>query len=152
MSSVVFKLNESGRLVRLDRPIGIYLVLWPTLWGLWIAAGGIPNPLILTVFVAGVVLMRSAGCAINDFADRKIDPHVERTAQRPLAAGTVAPKEALWIFAILSLIAFVLVMQLNWLTILLSIPAVILAGSYPFTKRFTHLPQAYLLQLPWWGN
>ena len=144
MSTATFKLKEYGRLVRLDRPIGIYLVLWPTLWGLWIAAEGIPNPLVLIVFVAGVVLMRSAGCAINDFADRKIDPHVERTAQRPLAAGTVSPKEALWIFAILSLIAFVLVIQLNRLTILLSIPAVILAGSYPFTKRFTHLPQAYL--------
>lgn len=144
MSTVAFKLKEYSRLVRLDRPIGIYLVLWPTLWGLWIAADGIPNPLVLIVFVAGVVLMRSAGCAINDFADRKIDPHVERTAQRPLAAGTVTPKEALWIFAILSLIAFVLVLQLNRLTILLSIPAVILAGSYPFTKRFTHLPQAYL--------
>ena len=144
MSTVTFKLQEYSRLVRLDRPIGIYLVLWPTLWALWIAAEGIPSPLVLIVFVAGVVLMRSAGCAINDFADRKIDPHVERTAQRPLAAGTVTPKEALWIFAILSLIAFVLVIQLNWLTIMLSIPAVILAGSYPFTKRFTHLPQAYL--------
>lgn len=144
MSSLTFKLKEYGRLIRIDRPIGIYLVLWPTLWALWIAAEGIPNTLILIVFVAGVVLMRSAGCAINDFADRKIDPHVERTAQRPLAAGTVSPKEALWLFAILSLVAFVLVMQLNRLTILLSIPAVILAGSYPFTKRYTHLPQAYL--------
>lgn len=144
MSLLTFKLKEYGRLIRIDRPIGIYLVLWPTLWALWIAAEGIPNTLILIVFVAGVVLMRSAGCAINDFADRKIDPHVERTAQRPLAAGTVSPKEALWLFAILSLVAFVLVMQLNRLTILLSIPAVILAGSYPFTKRYTHLPQAYL--------
>jgi len=144
VSSATFKLKEYGRLVRLDRPIGIYLVLWPTLWALWIAAEGTPHPLVLTIFVAGVVLMRSAGCAINDFADRKIDPHVERTAQRPLAAGTVTPKEALWLFSILSLIAFVLVIQLNQLTILLSIPAVILAGSYPFTKRYTHLPQAYL--------
>ncbi|MCW8826406.1 MAG: 4-hydroxybenzoate octaprenyltransferase [Gammaproteobacteria bacterium] len=144
MSSTTFKLKEYARLVRLDRPIGIYLVLWPTLWALWFAAEGIPNTLVLVIFIAGVVLMRSAGCAINDFADRKIDPHVERTAQRPLAAGTVTPKEALWVFAILSLIAFVLVIQLNLLTILLSIPAVILAGSYPFTKRYTHLPQAYL--------
>ncbi|MDH3355548.1 MAG: 4-hydroxybenzoate octaprenyltransferase [Chromatiales bacterium] len=138
------KLREYGRLVRIDRPIGIYLVLWPTLWALWIAAEGIPNLLVLAIFVAGVVLMRSAGCAINDFADRHIDPHVERTAQRPLAAGIITPKEALWVFAILSLIAFVLVIQLNRLTILLSIPAVLLAGSYPFTKRYTHLPQAYL--------
>lgn len=119
-------------------------MLWPTLWALWIAAEGIPNPLILIIFVAGVVLMRSAGCAINDFADRKIDLHVTRTAQRPLVAGTVSAREAVWIFVILSLIAFVLVLQLNLLTILLSIPAVVLAGSYPFTKRFTHLPQAYL--------
>ncbi|HEA26148.1 MAG TPA: 4-hydroxybenzoate octaprenyltransferase, partial [Ectothiorhodospiraceae bacterium] len=94
MSTVTFKLREYSRLVRLDRPIGIYLVLWPTLWALWIAAEGVPNPLILIVFVAGVVLMRSAGCAINDFADRKIDAHVARTAQRPLVAGTVSPKEA----------------------------------------------------------
>ncbi len=144
MSTLTYKLKEYGRLVRIDRPIGIYLVLWPTLWALWIAADGIPNPLILAVFVAGVVLMRSAGCAINDFADRNIDPFVERTAQRPLAAGTIHPNEALWVFAILSLIAFVLVMQLNRLTILLSIPAIMLAASYPFTKRYTHLPQAYL--------
>lgn len=144
MSLIASKLREYGRLVRIDRPIGIYLVLWPTLWALWIAAEGIPNLLVLAIFVAGVVLMRSAGCAINDFADRHIDPHVERTAQRPLAAGIITPKEALWVFAILSLIAFVLVIQLNRLTILLSIPAVLLAGSYPFTKRYTHLPQAYL--------
>jgi len=144
VSLIASKLREYGRLVRIDRPIGIYLVLWPTLWALWIAAEGIPNLLVLAIFVAGVVLMRSAGCAINDFADRHIDPHVERTAQRPLAAGIITPKEALWVFAILSLIAFVLVIQLNRLTILLSIPAVLLAGSYPFTKRYTHLPQAYL--------
>ena len=131
-------------LVRLDRPIGIYLVLWPTLWALWVAAEGFPNPLVLAVFLAGVVLMRSAGCAINDFADRKVDPHVRRTRQRPLVTGAVSPTEALWIFAVLSLAAFMLVLLMNPLTILLSVPAVLLAASYPFMKRYTYLPQAYL--------
>jgi 4-hydroxybenzoate polyprenyltransferase len=100
--------------------------------------------LVLVVFLAGVVLMRSAGCAINDYADRDFDGHVARTKERPLARGAISPKEALAVFAVLCLIAFVLVLQLNWLTILLSIPAVFLAGSYPFMKRYTHLPQAYL--------
>ena len=131
-------------LTRLDRPIGIYLVLWPTLWALWFAAGGVPDLLVLGVFLAGIVLMRSAGCAINDYADRKVDPHVSRTKLRPLAAGTISPKEALLLFGGLSLLALVLVLQLNRLTVLLAIPAVILAGSYPFAKRFTHLPQAWL--------
>jgi 4-hydroxybenzoate polyprenyltransferase len=138
------RLLEYIKLTRLDRPIGIYLVLWPTLWGLWVAAQGVPQPLILVVFLAGVVLMRSAGCAINDFADREIDLHVSRTRERPLARRAISPKEAVGVFVVLSLIAFVLVLQLNTLTILLSIPAVFLAGSYPFMKRYTHLPQAYL--------
>jgi 4-hydroxybenzoate polyprenyltransferase len=138
------RLVEYVKLTRLDRPIGIYLVLWPTLWGLWVAAEGLPQPLVLLVFLAGVVLMRSAGCAINDFADRDIDLHVARTKERPLARRAIAPKEAIGVFVVLSLIAFVLVLQLNLLTILLSIPAVLLAGSYPFMKRYTHLPQAYL--------
>ena len=138
------RLVEYVRLTRLDRPIGIYLVLWPTLWGLWIAAEGWPNPLVLVVFVLGTVLMRSAGCAINDFADRKIDPHVSRTEQRPLARGAIKPVEAVAVFVVLCLISLVLVLQLNTLTILLSIPAAFLAGSYPFMKRITHLPQAYL--------
>jgi 4-hydroxybenzoate polyprenyltransferase len=138
------RLAEYVKLTRLDRPIGIYLVLWPALWGLWVAAEGEPQPMVLVVFLAGVVLMRSAGCAINDYADRNIDLHVARTSQRPLARGSISPKEAIGVFVVLSLIAFVLVLQLNWLTILLSIPAVFLAGSYPFMKRFTHLPQAYL--------
>lgn len=142
---------EYIRLTRLDRPIGIYLVLWPTLWGLWIAAEGWPNPLVLLVFVLGTVLMRSAGCAINDFADRKIDPHVSRTEQRPLARGAIKPVEAVAVFAVLSLVALVLVLQLNTLTILLSIPAAFLAGSYPFMKRVTHLPQAYLGVAFGWG-
>lgn len=138
------RLHEYLRLVRLDRPIGIYLVLWPTLWGLWLASNGRPDPLILLVFLLGVVLMRSAGCAINDFADRKVDPHVARTEQRPLAKGTIAPWEAIVVFAVLSLIAFALVLLMNPLTIQLSVVAVLLAASYPFMKRYTHLPQAYL--------
>ncbi len=138
------RLVEYIKLTRLDRPIGIYLVLWPTLWGLWVAAQGEPQPLVLVVFLGGVVLMRSAGCAINDYADRDIDLHVARTKERPLARRAIAPKEALGVFVVLSLIAFLLVLQLNSLTILLSIPAVFLAGSYPFMKRYTHLPQAYL--------
>ncbi len=138
------RLAEYVKLTRLDRPIGIYLVLWPTLWGLWIAAGGVPQPLVLVVFVAGVVLMRSAGCAINDYADREIDLHVTRTKERPLARRAISPREAVGVFAVLSLVAFVLVLQLNTLTVLLSIPAVLLAGSYPFMKRYTYLPQAYL--------
>ncbi len=138
------RLLEYIKLTRLDRPIGIYLVLWPTLWGLWVAAEGVPQPLVLLVFLAGVVLMRSAGCAINDYADREIDLHVARTKERPLARRAISPNEALGVFAVLSLIAFVLVLQLNLLTILLSIPAVLLAASYPFMKRYTHLPQAYL--------
>lgn len=138
------RLVEYIRLTRLDRPIGIYLVLWPTLWGLWIAAEGWPNPLVLVVFILGTVLMRSAGCAINDFADRKFDPHVSRTEQRPLARGAIKPVEAVAVFAVLCIVSLLLVLQLNTLTILLSIPAAFLAGSYPFMKRITHLPQAYL--------
>jgi 4-hydroxybenzoate polyprenyltransferase len=132
------------RLVRADRPIGIYLLLWPALWGLWIAAGGLPPPWILFVFVAGTVLMRSAGCAINDYADREFDGHVERTAQRPLATGQVSPREALGVFAVLSLLAFGLVLTLNPLTIAHSFVAVALAALYPFTKRYTHMPQLFL--------
>lgn len=144
MEAVTTRLREYVRLTRLDRRIGIYLVLWPTLWALWIAGEGRPDFLVLAVFVGGVVLMRSAGCAINDYADRHIDPHVERTRARPLAAGTIRPGEALAVFAVLSLIAFGLVLLMNRLTILLSVPAVLLAASYPFMKRYTYLPQAYL--------
>ncbi len=138
------RLHNYIRLVRLDRPIGIYLVLWPTLWALWLAADGVPEPKVLLVFLAGVVLMRSAGCAINDYADRHIDGHVARTRERPLATGSVTPREALAVFAVLSLLAFALVLLLNTLTIALSFGALLLAASYPFMKRFTHLPQAYL--------
>jgi 4-hydroxybenzoate polyprenyltransferase len=132
------------QLVRLNRPIGIYLVLWPTLWALWIASDGIPDVKILFIFVAGVVLMRSAGCAINDYADRHIDLHVERTKERPLTSGKITAKEALGVFLVLCLVAFLLVLQLNLNTILLSIVAVILAATYPFMKRFHSLPQAHL--------
>ncbi|WP_419582695.1 4-hydroxybenzoate octaprenyltransferase [Thiolapillus sp.] len=132
------------RLMRLDKPIGILLLLWPTLWALWIAGEGHPHLWLIVVFVAGVVLMRSAGCVINDYADRKIDSHVKRTAQRPLTAGLVSKKEALVLFGILVALAFLLVVTLNPLTIGLSLVGAFLATSYPFTKRFTHLPQAYL--------
>jgi len=138
------RLREYIRLTRLDRPIGIYLVMWPMLWALWIAGEGRPDWLVFGVFLFGTVLMRSAGCAINDFADRKIDPHVRRTAERPLARGAIRPAEAVAVFMVLSLVAFALVLLLNRLTLLLSIPALFLAASYPFMKRFTHLPQAYL--------
>ncbi|MCK5640047.1 MAG: 4-hydroxybenzoate octaprenyltransferase [Gammaproteobacteria bacterium] len=132
------------QLTRLNRPIGIFLLLWPALWALWVASGGKPDPLVLIVFVAGVVLMRSAGCAINDYADRHIDGQISRTQERPLAAGHLQPRQALMTFVVLCLLAFSLVLLLNTKTILLSIAAVFLAASYPFMKRFTHLPQAYL--------
>jgi 4-hydroxybenzoate polyprenyltransferase len=138
------RLREYALLMRLDRPIGILLLMWPTLWGLWIASEGKPDLLVLAVFVSGVVLMRSAGCVINDYADRDFDPHVERTRHRPLAAQRVTSREALGLFVILCLIAFVLVLQLNMLTIVLSIVGAFLAASYPFMKRYTHLPQFYL--------
>lgn len=138
------KLRHYARLVRLDRPIGIYLLLWPTLWALWIAAQGMPDPVILGTFTAGVVLMRSAGCAINDYADRHVDPHVARTKTRPLAAGHITPREALGVAAVLALAAFLLELQLNRLTIALSLVAVLLAATYPFMKRFHHLPQVHL--------
>ncbi len=132
------------RLMRLDRPIGILLLLWPTLWAIWIASNGYPPLLILFIFIAGTVLMRSAGCVINDYADRDIDKHVKRTEHRPITSGQVAPREALWLAVALALIAFLLILPLNTLTLLLSVPAVLLAGSYPYTKRFLAIPQAYL--------
>lgn len=138
------KLYYYSQLVRLNRPIGIYLLLWPTLWGLWIASHGIPELKLLVIFTLGVIFMRSAGCAINDYADREIDKHVERTKSRPLAAGKITGKEALAVFSVLLLAAFILVLQLNISTILLSIVAVLLAASYPFMKRFHSLPQLHL--------
>lgn len=138
------RLREYALLMRLNRPIGILLLLWPTLWGLWVASYGKPELLVLLVFVSGVVLMRSAGCVINDYADRDLDPHVERTRNRPLAAKRVSTKEALVLFVVLCLLAFLLVLQLNRLTIILSFVGAFLAASYPFMKRYTHLPQVYL--------
>lgn len=131
-------------LMRLHRPIGILLLLWPTLWALWIAGAGRPALGVLVVFVAGVVLMRSAGCVINDYADRDVDLHVERTRTRPLATGQVSAHEALILFVLLSLTAFALVLTMNRLTIGLSVIGAALAASYPFMKRYTHLPQVYL--------
>ena len=144
-------LGDYARLMRLHRPIGIFLLLWPVLWALWIASAGKPALLVLLVFVSGVVLMRSAGCVINDYADRKFDPQVERTRARPIAAGRVSPREALVLFAVLALIAFALVLSMNRLTILLSFIGAALAVSYPFMKRWTHLPQFYLGAAFGWG-
>jgi 4-hydroxybenzoate polyprenyltransferase len=138
------RLNIYLRLMRLDRPIGILLLLWPTLWAIWIASNGHPPLLILLIFISGTVLMRSAGCVINDYADRDIDKHVKRTQGRPVTSGQVTPREALWLAVALALISLLLILPLNKLTLWLSIPAVFLAGSYPFTKRFLAIPQAYL--------
>ncbi|MFC3095407.1 4-hydroxybenzoate octaprenyltransferase [Alteromonas sediminis] len=136
--------NVYWRLMRADKPIGIYLLLWPTLWALFLAAEGIPQISHLIIFVLGVILMRSAGCVINDFADRKVDGHVERTAERPLAKKEITSQEALLLFALLIAICFVLVLFLNWHTILLSFVALFLASLYPFMKRYTHFPQVVL--------
>ena len=138
------KIKLYAELMRLDKPIGILLLLWPTLWALWIASKGKPDLWVLFVFVMGVILMRSAGCVINDYADRDIDPHIKRTCHRPIASGLVTPKEALLLFAVLCLMAFLLVLTLNTLTLYLSFVGAFLAASYPFMKRITHLPQAYL--------
>ena len=138
------RLYQYYLLTRLHKPIGILLLLWPTLWALWIAAQGLPPLPILLVFVAGVVLMRSAGCVINDYADRDFDPHVQRTQDRPIAAGRVSPSEALVLFALLCVVAFILVLTLNRLTLYLSFGALLLAALYPFTKRYTYLPQLVL--------
>jgi 4-hydroxybenzoate polyprenyltransferase len=144
-------LQEYARLMRLDRPIGIWLLLWPTLWALWISSRGKPNPRIFIIFVAGTVLMRSAGCAVNDYADRSFDPHVARTKNRPLAAGRISPLEALVLFALLSMTALMLALQLNKSTLLLAVAGGFLAVSYPFVKRFLAVPQMYLGVTFGWG-
>lgn len=161
------KVSAYWRLMRADKPIGIYLLLWPTLWALLIAANGeVPIPILL-VFVAGVILMRSAGCVINDYADRHVDGAVARTAKRPLAIGEVTEKEAIFLFITLILLSFLLVLSLNWQTVLLSVGALLLASVYPFMKRYTHLPQlvlgaafswsipmafmAIMETIPWWA-
>ena len=143
-SVIQSKWQAYSHLMRIDKPIGTLLLLWPTLWALWFAAEGWPPLHILVIFVIGTFLMRSAGCVINDYADRDIDGHVERTVNRPLATGAVSAREALWLAGGLSLVAFLLVLPLDPLVIWLSIPALFLAASYPFTKRFFAVPQAYL--------
>ncbi|MBX2881154.1 MAG: 4-hydroxybenzoate octaprenyltransferase [Granulosicoccus sp.] len=131
-------------LIRLNRPIGIYLLLWPMLWAFWFAAGGFPDLRLLIIFILGTVLTRSAGCAINDYADRDIDAHVARSSHRPLATGAIQPVEALIVFAVLMLLAFLLVLMTDAFTIKLSFVALFLAVLYPFSKRFTYLPQIFL--------
>ncbi|ALZ98354.1 MULTISPECIES: 4-hydroxybenzoate octaprenyltransferase [Leclercia] len=138
------KLLAYHRLMRTDKPIGALLLLWPTLWALWVATPGLPPLWILAVFVAGVWLMRAAGCVVNDYADRKFDGHVKRTANRPLPSGDVTEKEARTLFVVLILLSFLLVLTLNTMTILLSVAALALAWVYPFMKRYTHLPQVVL--------
>jgi len=145
------RLGLYWKLMRADRPIGWLLLLWPTWWGLWIAAEGVPPLWILFVFSAGVWLTRAAGCVINDYADRWLDPHVKRTRERPLATGAVKGREALALFAVLMLAAFALVLTLNRLTILMSFVGVFLAATYPYLKRHTHLPQVYLGMSFGWG-
>ena len=142
--TLVERLNAYERLLRLDKPIGILLLLWPALWGLWFAAHGVPELSVLFVFVTGTILVRSAGCAVNDFADRDFDAHVERTRHRPLAARRIAPWEALALAGLLFLAAFVLVLQLNRLTVLLAFAALALTVVYPFLKRVFPFPQAWL--------
>lgn len=132
------------RLIRLDKPIGILLLLWPTLWALWFASDGKPDWALVAIFTLGTVLMRSAGCAVNDYADRDFDKHVQRTVDRPITSGKIKPKEALLVALVLTLIAFALILPLNTLTKQLSIAAVIIAASYPYFKRFFAIPQAYL--------
>ena len=141
---IVAKLRLYAQLIRFDKPIGSYLLLWPTLWALAIAGNGSPDGWVLFVFVCGVFLMRSAGCAINDYADRDIDMHVARTRARPLASGLITAREALIVFAVLCLLSFALVLTLNRLTILLSFIGIGLAASYPFMKRFHYLPQVHM--------
>ena len=145
LAAIKERLDLYEKLMRLDKPIGILLLLWPTLWALWLSADGRPDWAVALVFVLGTVVMRSAGCVINDYADRDFDKHVERTKERPLTAGRVTTREALALFAFLCLLAFALVLVLGKpLVIWLSIPALFLAASYPFTKRFFAVPQAYL--------
>nr|WP_217268066.1 4-hydroxybenzoate octaprenyltransferase [Pantoea ananatis] len=138
------KWQAYSRLMRIDKPIGALLLLWPTLWALWLAKMAVPPLHILAVFVAGVFVMRAAGCVINDYADRKVDGHVERTKHRPLASGAVTAKEAKYLFVVLGLIAFALVLSMNLMTIMLSVVGLALAWVYPFMKRYTHLPQVVL--------
>ncbi|HKJ62762.1 MAG TPA: 4-hydroxybenzoate octaprenyltransferase [Hyphomicrobiales bacterium] len=138
-------------LLRINRPVGYWLLLWPTMWGLLAASHGAPTLKHLLIFVAGVFLMRSAGCVINDFADRKLDPHVERTKERPLAAGNISAGAALTGFIVMMLIALLLVLQLDWFVVQLAVVGALLATAYPFMKRFIHMPQAWLGMSFGWG-
>ncbi|MBM3345996.1 MAG: 4-hydroxybenzoate octaprenyltransferase [Betaproteobacteria bacterium] len=144
LAAIKERITQYERLMRLDRPIGILLLLWPTLWAVWISSCGGPDPTVVWMFILGTVLMRSAGCVMNDLADTKFDAHVERTRNRPLVTGAVSRKEALLLAGGLTLAAFILVLYLGKLTIMLSLVALALAATYPFTKRFFALPQAYL--------
>lgn len=151
MTGIKRRLREYVLLTRLDRPIGILLLLWPVLWALWLASNGLPEPKLLVVFLLGTVLTRSAGCIVNDLADRDFDPHVSRTHARPLAARRISPHEAVVLFVVLSLLAFALVWQLDISTIALSVIAVVLMLTYPLFKRFFPAPQAYLGVAFGWG-
>jgi 4-hydroxybenzoate polyprenyltransferase len=144
MNKILARIDAYEKLMRLHRPIGILLLLWPTLWALWLAGHGVPRPLVLLLFVVGTVLMRSAGCALNDYADREFDAQVERTRDRPLAAGLIRPWEALAVAVVCALLAFAIVLRFNELTVQLSFVAVVIAAVYPFLKRFFWMPQAWL--------
>ena len=143
-ASLTMRLRDYISLMRLNKPIGIFLLLWPTLWALLVAGEGQPDPKIVLIFILGVIVMRSAGCVINDYADRDLDRHVSRTQNRPLTAGRLGATDAILLFLLLCVVALYLVLQLNRLTLLLSVAGVLLAASYPFMKRVTHLPQVYL--------
>lgn len=144
ISKIKQQIPDYLALIRFDRPVGTYLLLWPTLWALWLAAEGVPDGHLLLIFICGTFLMRSAGCVINDYADRHIDGHVKRTAQRPLATGRLSNRQALTFFGLLCACAFILVLFTNLLTIQLSFVALALAACYPFMKRYTHMPQLVL--------
>lgn len=148
---ILATIQDYVALTRLNRPVGIWLLLWPTLWALWLASRGKPDARLFIIFVSGTILMRSAGCAVNDYADRSFDPHVKRTKERPLAAGRISTVEALVLFAALSLTALGLALQLNKLTLLLAVAGAALAVSYPFIKRFLSVPQLYLGVTFGWG-
>jgi 4-hydroxybenzoate polyprenyltransferase len=150
-SPLLQRLLDYARLMRLHRPIGIVLLLWPTMWALWFAAGGPPRLQILMIFLVGTVLMRSAGCVINDYFDREFDRHVTRTRDRPLAAGRLQPREALWLFGVLCALAFAVALPLPWPALALAVPGLLLAVSYPLAKRWTYLPQAHLGLAFSWG-
>ncbi|MBB1584008.1 4-hydroxybenzoate octaprenyltransferase [Serratia sp. OS31] len=150
-SVIQSKWQAYSHLMRIDKPIGTLLLLWPTLWALWLAGKGVPSLSILLVFVVGVFLMRAAGCVVNDYADRAVDGHVKRTAGRPMPSGRVSEKEAKILFVVLVLISFALVLTLNAMTIWLSLAALALAWAYPFMKRVTHLPQFVLGAAFGWG-